>query len=93
MYEILNDQGKLIECKSRFVTHYVLKEFADAKGKKNKQYLPLWENLPVTCPQMIGSNEDPSKPFFHLWKMRKQTNNVKIVMEEKKQQTNTLHIQ
>lgn len=33
MYEILDDQGKMIDCKSRFVMRYVLKQFLDAKGK------------------------------------------------------------
>lgn len=33
MYEILDDQGKMIDCKSRFVMRYVLKQFVDAKGK------------------------------------------------------------
>lgn len=55
--------------------------------QKEKQYLPLWENRPVTCPLMIGSNEDPSKPFFHLWKMQKQTNNVKIATEGQNKHT------
>lgn len=33
MYEILDDQGKMIDCKPRFVMRYVLKQFVDAKGK------------------------------------------------------------
>ena len=27
------NKGKMIDCKSRFVMHYVLKEFVDANGK------------------------------------------------------------